>query len=204
MEVRPKAVKWDIDNRLSHLIFSDNAIAPSGRYLMRGGISFPMMTETEGLQGYAVMCGMNVKTKKIYVFEEKEFKVIDHVISDGHLEYEGIASWFPDVWKIYFADTFFYHQNFVTAKKYRVKIYRSPMAQPNPAMIESHWKDDDQAMHTVFEKDLLNELLYAEDGEVHRQMKLYTAGNEKVLPALHALCCALNGMEKYRIDYDIN
>lgn len=204
MEVRPRAVKWDVDKRVSLLVFGENAVAPSGRYLMRGGICFPMMTESGGLQGFAVMCGLNMRTGKVYVFEEKPFKVIDHVINDNILELEGLSSWFPDIWKLYFADHFFYHQNYVSAKKYRTKIYRSDMINPKPAMIQTEWRDDDQAMHTVFEKDLQNELLYEEDGEVHMQMKMFTAGTEKILPALHALSCALNGMEKYRIDNDVN
>jgi hypothetical protein len=204
MEVRPKAVKWDVDNRLSILVFGENAIAPTGRYLMRGGICFPMMTEADGLQGFAVMCGMNLESKKTYVFEEKSFKVIDHVITNGVLELEGLSTWFPELWRIYFANHFFYRQNYTTAKKYRTRIYRSDMIQPKPAIMQVEWKDDDQAMHTIFEKDLLNELLYAEDGRVHLEMKMFTAGDDsKELPALHALSCALNGMDRYRIDYDI-
>ena len=200
---RPIAVEWDTENLISKLIFDENSIAPTGRYLMRGGICFPMMTDL-GFSGYAILCGRNMVTKTNYVFEEREFKVINHLIEDEKLIYEGLSSWFPEMWKTYFADTFFFNQDYETQKKYRTQIFRSALANPSPRFLQVRWQDKQQPMHTIFEKDTLGQLKYRSKGGLKKQMEIYSTGETEDLPALHALKCALVGMDKYIIDYDIH
>lgn len=59
-------------------------------------------------------------------------------------------------------------------------------------------------MHTIFEKDTLGQLKYRSKGGLKKQMEIYSTGETEDLPALHALKCALVGMDKYIIDYDIH
>lgn len=194
--IKPYAVQWNEEDMNSTLFFNPESIAPTGRYLIRGGICFPKITEL-GLVGHAVMCGRSLDDNKVYVFDEREFVVIDHIIENNVIEYHGVTPWFIDMWQTFYGDTFFYQQDFEVAKKYRMQILKSAMIEPKPRFIECKRKDDDQSMHTLFEKDMTGKLVYSGKSKVYREMREFGADPKKEYTALHALTCALNGLERY-------
>lgn len=202
--MKPKAVTWNQEKGYSRLIFGEDDVvssgAPSGEYLMRGGLAFPMLLDDKiTIRGYAIMCGLNVKTGVIYVFEEFEYFSIDNIIEDNKLLFEGLAGQIPIWWKYYFADSFFVNQDFDTKRKYSRQLIRSYLANPSPRFLQVHWKNEDQPIQSIYEKDAIGKLIYRKNGVLFLEMEMFRADSERVLPALHALKCAITGIEKYRI-----
>ena len=195
--IKPSSVFWDTEDLNYKLFFDDSeSIAPTGKYLIRGGVCFPMITD-EGLNGHAVLCGRSLDNGKIYVFEESKFIVVDHIWNGNKVEYEGIIPWLLDMWRTYYGDTFFYQQNFEVVKKYRLQMIKNMMLEPKPRFIECKRKDNDQSMHTLFEKDMTGNLIYSRSSKIYSEMQQFEADIEQKYPALHALTCALNGYERY-------
>lgn len=196
--IEPYTVKWNKDRYTSTLFFDDDkSLAQTGEYLVRGGVCFPVVTD-KSIKGYAVLCGMNMSDKTVYLFNEREFVVIDHVIEANRVEYHGISVWFNEMWSKYFADTYFYRQDYDVSKKYQNQIIRSDMIEPKPRFVQSKNKDEDQSMHTLYEKDITGKFRYSA-GQVWEEMQLYDKNDKAVYPALHALQCCLNGFDKYFI-----
>jgi len=195
---RPFLAHFNTERQTSALYFNEGSPIPEGHYYMRGGICFPVPVDGS-ISGYAVMCGRNLVSNVIYVFEEREFFTIDHVIDGekGGIKLKGLSTWFNDCWTRYYADTFYFHQDHETCQKYRLQVVRSPMIANKPHFVEIKWSDDNQAMHTVFEKDILQQLKYSKDGKVYQQLQEYNADQDGVYPALHSLKCALSGYDRY-------
>jgi hypothetical protein len=101
------------------------------------------------------------------------------------------------MWRTYYGDTFFYQQNFEVVKKYRLQMIKNMMLEPKPRFIECKRKDNDQSMHTLFEKDMTGNLIYSRSSKIYSEMQQFEADIEQKYPALHALTCALNGYERY-------
>ncbi len=198
--VKPEAAKFDVENRYSTLIFDpEKSIAPTGRYLMRGGICFPTLCD-DGVTGHAIMTGTNIKTNITYVFEEYKFVCIDHILKeDQTIEHHGLSQFLNRVWNDYFAKSYFFNQDYTTQKRYRSQIHRSDMIEPKPMFLELTWKDDSQSINAIFEKESFHRLFYRKKGEIMADMQKYSAKTDAFLPALHALKCAINGLEIYRI-----
>ena len=194
---RPYIKSYDVERKISELFFQKDQAVPSGEYYLRGGICFPVIND-DGISGYATMCGKHLGSGVIYVLEEQEFCTIDHIKSQtGRIEFKGLSTWFNDCWTNYFADSYYYHQDYETCKKYRLQVIRSIMINPKPHFIEIKWQDADQAMHTIFEKDMLNQLKYSSKGKIYQEMQEYNATPDEKYPALHALKCALAGYDRY-------
>lgn len=201
--VRPVAATLDLETRLSNLVFAENSRVPSGQYRMRGGITFPMIAKVDGMQsikGFAVMCARDEKTGTIYLMEQFEFVSIEHILDQNKVEvkFAGIGNWFMDMWRVYYGNTFFYNQRFEVGRKYRNQILRSPLVTPKPKFLESPVDDKDQALHSVFEADMLGRLKYP-DGKVYLDMKENQANPDNDYIALNAFTCAINGLNKYKL-----
>lgn len=206
--IEPIAVKWNED-KTSSLVFSEESLAPSGKYLMRGGITFPRVT-SKGLTGFAIMAGRHIESGIIYIFNEVEFCTIDHVFSDDNsqVEFYGVGPWLISVWNKYFADTFFYKQDYDVARKFRTQIYRSKQIEPKPRFLESKKHDSDQSMHSIYELDMLSKLKYKKSSKVNEDIIAYNAvfnnkestkadKESKDYVALHALKCVVDGFSRY-------
>lgn len=203
--VKPLVARFDHEKRVSSLIFDDKkSIAPSGKYFMRGGICFPTLCD-DTVRGHAVMTGTNINTQKTYIFDEVKFSCIDHILDEETqcIQHKGASQFFNKMWNEYYAKQYFFNQDYTLQRRYRLQISRSPMIDPKPSFIELPWKDEDQSINAIFEKESFGRLFYKKEGGVMADMKLYSAKSDKFLPALHALKCALNGLEKYRIK-DLN
>ena len=84
----------NIKRGTSNLYFKDEN--PT-EYRMRGGVCFPTMVHSGGrsdIQGFILMSGQDVKTKKVIIFEQRDFVVIESILDDKQvIEFPGVATW---------------------------------------------------------------------------------------------------------------
>jgi len=195
----PLRVAMDLERRTSLLYFPAGSVAPDGEYYLRGGICWPIAQPGGGIEGFAVLAGEHVKSRVAYAFAERRFQVVDHVPrEDGGISYEGIAPWFVRCWAAYFADTFFFHQDEETHRKYLLQVIRSPMIVPEPGFVEAPWGDTGQAIQTLWERIDHGRLKYRRDESVFDELKRFKASpGIQPPPAVWALMCAVAGLDRY-------
>lgn len=200
-EIKPmqKAARLDTDR--IRLWFQPNSPVPDGDYLMRGGICWPISTP-EGWQGAALVTGRHEETGAIYVLEEKPFVCIDHIVlPGGALDHEGLAPWFSEMWGTWFCLTYYWNQDTATKRQYVRDVLRSPMVEPKPVIPQVQWQDWESALSQVFLLDAQGRLVYRRAGMVVDAMEVYRASlvnpRPEILPALHALVCAVTGLAKF-------
>lgn len=202
---RPEKVYFNKENKTSRLYFQAepgeeggaNKPASQGEYYMRGGVCWPVLVGHQ-VRGYAILAGMDIETKKTYIFEEKAFSCIDHIIGEsGGIEVEGASSWFNMCWTSYFADTFYYHNYGETHKKYMLQVLRSSMIKPKPCFIDAPWQDEDQALQAIYERTQQNKLFYKENGALIASLRSMNVKPDKLPPEIIALMCCISGMERY-------
>jgi len=192
---KPTHVEYNVDNQTSILWIEGKP----KEYYMRGGICWPMTVERGGVQdvfGHAVMAGFDIKTGEIRVFEEREWVVVHSILNkDHHIEFEGLAPWLRKLWSEYFALDFFWHQSKVLTKSYRLEVFRSDVIQPKPSFTHIDWSDDEAALHTLWKHVKLKTLITERpSAELLRERKY---GEKQILPAIHALQCLVEGLERY-------
>jgi len=201
----PKEKRFINDRVL--LWFPPGSMAPDGYYLMRGGVCWPAETEG-GLEGYAVVCGRHEETDTVYVFDERTFLTVDHVLGmDQTVEFSGIAPWFTEQWARWFCRTYYWHQGREINQRYLVQVARSAMANPKPVFSEIPLELPRTkagiltggALHLVLSRDVTGRLKYGRGRGFHDALSHRMAESERVYPALHAVLCALVGMEQYRL-----
>lgn len=207
--VAPTRCVADLKRRRVRLEFDPpgDSAAPWGWYEMRGGVCWPVIGEV-GLEGCIVMTGRHVETGVVYVFEEREFVTIDHILDDDEkIRYEGLCTWFPKIWASYFARRFHQRQHQLTTERYEVQVRRCRPIVPKPVWFDTIWDEDETALAVVYEHDAAGRLKFRSRGPVHLEMQEFQA--ERVAsrqerrrvpptteyPALHALTCTLVGFD---------
>ncbi len=197
---RPRKVLYDLEKRISTLYFHDGS---SGDYRMRGAVCWPMTVErTKGdpnVEGFILMAGQDVDTGKVFIFEQKKFVVVDHIVNNGVIEFEGISSWFNRCWSKYFARDFFWNQTREHAKAYRLEVIRSKMIDPKPQFIEVGWGDVAEVKHTVWKLVKTNKIWYEQGSQLHEELDLIKKGELETVPSVHAMMCLAYGLERYPI-----
>ena len=181
----------------------EKRIYPQGDFDIRGGVCFPTEFQDEydnfDVQGFAVLVGLDLEKRIFTVFEERSFLVVDNILnSDQLIEHRGLASWFSKCWSNYYCRKYHWHQDPSMAKQYRLEIGRSLMIKPKPTLIEVPWGDN--ARHVVWKHIKAQKLRYRKGGELHTQLELVKKikeGKNRTFPAVHALQCALVGMERF-------
>ncbi len=195
---KPTKAHFNHKRGTSMLYFPDNTL---GEYYMRGGICWPTSYEIDGVRdvnGCAVMVGQEVETKICYIFDVQTWIVVDSILdSNQKVEFTGIGLWFNRLWSRFFARDFYWKQDFELAKKYRLEILRSKMVKPKPQFIEVPWTDDEDALNVVWKQAKMKKLLGDKGSILSEQMALVKKGDKQVYPAVHALCCAMMGIERF-------
>ncbi|MCP4570578.1 MAG: hypothetical protein GY841_23585 [FCB group bacterium] len=198
---KPRKVLFDMEKQTSTLYFSDGS---NGDYRMRGGVCWPMSVErTPGnpdIEGFILMAGQNVDTGKVFIFEQRTFVVIDHIVNQsGVIEYEGISSWINKCWSKYYARDFFWNQTREHAKSYRLEVIRSKMIDPKPQFIEVGWGDVAEVKHTVWRLVKTGKIWYEKGSQLHEELDLIKKGQIESVPSVHAMMCLAYGLERYPI-----
>ncbi len=171
-----------------------------GEYYVRGGVCWPITVETargSDVQGYAVLVGQDVKTKICHVFKQCEFVTVDHIIVDVKIKYPGVATWFNDSWSQYFGRKFYWKQDEELTRSYRTDVFRSEMISPKPQIIEIDWSDDQAALHLIWRFVKTGKLKFGKDSILHKQLGDVKKGDKDLMPAVHALSCAIAGIGRY-------
>ncbi|MEN6533385.1 MAG: hypothetical protein ABFD89_06960 [Bryobacteraceae bacterium] len=194
--VRPGARLWR--EGPVELIFGEESLAPSGRYWVAGGIVWPELHETrQEIVGAAVVCGRHIESDVTYVFEEREFCTVDHVLGErGVIAFEGLSSFLNEAWTYYFCKTYYWRQDELTARRHIRQVHRNRMIEPKPVLVELHWRDEKTALDEIFLLDTSSRLTYRVNREVHHAMRKFDAKDGDTEPALRALAAALVGLAK--------
>lgn len=194
---KPNKAHFNLEQRTSTLYFEDQVHAD---YMMRGGVCWPIPVDTgKGLDvyGYIIMCGYDVKTGLVTVFEQTDFIVIDNILKpDRAIEYPGIAPWINRCWSKYFAQDFFWNQDWELAKTYRLQVIRSEMIEPKPQFIEIGWSDLAEAQQTLWKYVKVGKVSIEKDSKLYKQLELTKSTDKQIYPATHALMCCLCGIER--------
>jgi len=184
---------------LSRLWFDDASIAPGGDYRMVGGICWPLLVG-DVFRGCAVLAGMDIKTEIIYLFEQREFSCIEHVIVDGAIVSHGLAPWFVENWARYYAHRYYWFQCDEYNQTFRLRVSRCEIIQPKPALIETHWSDDTHAQLIISDALERRKLRIRSGSPVESELNQQQADPKMgPFPALHALACALTSLGRRRL-----
>lgn len=198
--IKPVNSHFDRDRNATVLYFPDES---SAEYDIKGAICFPVSYEfLQGIHvdGFALIAGQDVATKKVTVFEQRKFVVIDSIVNPATqaIEFPGLAPWFNEMWAKYYGRKFFYHQEPEIVRKYHLEIIRSPMIQPKPGLVEIDWQNDDDALHTVWRYIATKRFTAEKGSELQNQFEMVKATEKKqVYPAVRALECLLMAYDKY-------
>ena len=188
----------NIKRGTSNLYFKDESPI---EYRMRGGVCFPTMVHSGGradIQGFILMSGQDVKTKKVHIFEQRDFVVIESILDDNQvIEFPGIAPWLNKCFSRYYARHFFWNQDFELAKKYRLEIIRSQMVNPKPRFIEVPWADEQEARATIWKYIKLGMITWDVGSQLDRALEQVKTDDKDLSPAIHALTVLLAGVERY-------
>ena len=203
MSLTPKLCKMNPDRKTSSLIFDKQYENMNGEYYLRGGTCWPIpirIGADHGASGFILMAGRNVVTNKIFVFEQKLFLTVDHILdSTGGIEIEGLSHWFNTLWANYFASSFYYHQDESTHKTFLLQVLRSKMIMPKPSFVETAWQGDANMDALIWRLGNTGMLKFEKDSELHDALHLFEiqSNHKDTIPAIHALKCALVGLERY-------
>jgi hypothetical protein len=167
----------------------------SAEFYLRGAISWP-----EGRkEGFALLAGMHLQSKKIWLFDEWVFWTIDHwVLEDGTIKQRDDGFWYglthfmtQNAAKFGCTSYFWGGQHEDVARRNIKAVYRSKMAPPDVHLIEAPY------VHQVGD-DLIEEYLRLErlSGDANSVLfeHLSTAGVDD-RGGVQALRCLLSGYE---------
>ena len=183
------------------LYFPDESVAPSGRYTMRGGICWPTEVKDEDRQvyGYAVLCGRNEESGRIYVFEERRYNLLEPFRDETTQTacFPALAPWMLNNWAKYLAYIYFVNQPVLTVHYWRSQILKSKTLTPKPVILEAEWSDSSAARVLLADLAERNMLVMASGRGVYESMGLME-GCEGLpeRPALLALTCACAGLAR--------
>lgn len=171
----------------------------SGEYEMVGGICWPTTWETdEGVRmppkGYAVLCGRDLSSGVVHVFEQREFLVISHMLEpDRSIKELGLAPWFNTCWALYYAREFFYAQRDELVRRFYMDVTRDDMINPKPLLMPMDFAAEPEAKQILWRYVAQKELNIPRDSALAEALRAAPGADDKkpLPPPMHALLCAL-------------
>jgi hypothetical protein len=178
---------------------------------VRGGVCWPTYVEPvdpvsaddpQGgdYKGFIILAGQDVKTKKVHVFEQREFSTVDNVLDNGLIAFQGIVDFLNTGWSTYFCRKYFWNQPDESTKRYRLDVVRLNTITPKPSFIEAPWADGLDARAIVAKFAKFGWLAIDKDSILADE--ILQAGYDekealKTRPAIHALQCLLSGIDRW-------
>ena len=190
---RPITTEYDEHRETTRALFEDQT---RGEYYMRGGIAWPSLVPDkdgrEMMQGYAVLCGVNVRTDKVIVWASLPFSSIITTVTGTTVDAVSLGPWLNRQWSEWFARSYYCCDKSESCQTFRRQIEREDSIMPKPRLWPMLWNDE-KAAESIFwqaahEKRLGMDESFASDVS-HVPMGKYC-------PARHALVCALMGIHK--------
>lgn len=194
---KPTRRTYDKHRKTSWLFFDD---AEPMEVYVKGGICFPEKYKTsEGIKtnGYAVLGCQDIKTQKVYIFEQMSWVTIDDILEDesNQIKWEGLSHWFNKCWTEYFGSNFYFCQEDELTKRYRIQISRSPMINPKPVMIETIAEKRENIIGNIWHW-VMTERVRMQESELHAHLIMTKEDDTQFFPAVHALGCCLMAFER--------
>lgn len=190
---RPIATEYDPHRCTAKARFDDGTV---GEYYLRGGIAWPtLVPQKDGrstMQGYAVLCGVNVATDRVVVWAWRAFNAITGVVTGTTIDTLPLGPWLVHQWATWYAQGYYWHDKGETHHQFRRQIHRDDAIIPKPRLSFVMW-DDDQAAESVFWL-AANERRLGVEEAFYRDVTGTPAG--EYCPARHALVCALMGLHR--------
>lgn len=179
--------------------FDSDSIAPTGRYQVRGGITWPMLLEDGTVQGAAVVAARHEPTSRIFLFEQTTFQTIDHVIyRNGRIKSEGLCEWFNRMSAEYLCRSYYWNHPDAKAKQvFTQQVRRSPIIEPKPSFPRLEWYDE-TVIHRLYELEQTHKLIYS-SGPFALEWAERAIEPDGVYPAVHAALCAVTGLDRRQI-----
>ena len=190
---KPIATEYDAHRDTTRVLFEDQI---RGEYYMRGGIAWPLLVpDKDGrtmMQGYAVLCGINVQTDKVIVWASLPFNTIATTVTGTTVDAVSLGPWLNRQWAEWHSRSYYCYEKDESYQTFRRQIDREDLIMPKPRLLPVLWNDE-KAAESLFcqvanEKRLGMEESFANDVS-HVPMGEYC-------PARHALVCALMGIHK--------
>jgi len=192
---RPLQAKLDRPRDCVKLFFKTNPVA---EYCMRGGVAWPFAYQSGTdmtVRGYAVLIGMDVRTKHMIVFEYAEFCTVDHIIaSDGSMKQTGVSQWLNNNWTKYNAINYYWHEIGIVNLRYRRAVKQCIAINPKPKFKEAKWSDEDSAQHIIWQA--ITEERLTMPPKLLQALQVAQANPDMPNPEQHALLCALASFEQ--------
>lgn len=188
------------DRKTTTILFPDEGNGErTGEFYMRGAITFPeRLAGTTRLEGYIVMAGMDVKTKIIYLFEERVWVTVQHFISGGKFLAEGVCTFLNQMHNDYYATYYYYYGQYESRRKYMNECYREKLIQPKPGFIQMDVRDEEEGIQAVLEKINMDQLIFTKGKGFHSAWNRYHASqNQEVLPALKSVVALIYGYNEH-------
>ncbi len=196
---KPGMAKLNKDRGTTFLTFTDQEF--NGEYAFKGAICWPVTTELFGetaVYGFVLMAGQNLRTKIVYIFEDRVFSTVGSAIAPGNVFLPGIESFFNRCWTRYYATNFYFGgQPAQTAQKYRLQVSRNEMVQPKPSFIEIEGFEPEQALTTALQNNRAGTLRARPGGDLQKQIGFVQMRDKAMVPGLHALECVSAAYEQY-------
>lgn len=170
---------------------------------VRGGVCWPVPVPSRAnrLIGAAVLVGQAIATGEHIVFEEQEFFSVDHITdASGWITHNGLAGLLTTAWGKYACDTFYYNQRDEMHRKYLIECMDAPGIKPKPHFVEMLWASTDDPLQRLYELDTMQRLTMPPPTEsiAAAALEEYEMDpGRPPTPALHALLCALHGMQRH-------
>jgi hypothetical protein len=191
---------YDRHRGVSRLVFSeaDQERIPNGDYRMAGGICWPIRMDAT-VAGFALVAGEHVETKRLYVFEEQPYVVIDHIIDrDGKIAWRGLCEWFPQMWQRYHAVRYYHRQPGEGSRTYQLEVRRNPMIEPKPYLIEVPPFEVEHGLRAIWERRQVGRLFADREGIVMADAtRAEVTPGGQLPPAMHALMVCVLGVQRY-------
>ena len=197
-----RIAQYDATRETSNVSWSDDT---KGEYSLRGGLAWPVSTPTGKpggdfvIQGYALMCAVNVATDCVTVVEHTPFNAIDPAFDEDGQPRQDIEPLVPFLlrcWSRYYANRFYWHDSGETNRQYRNLIIRNDLIHPKPIMTRIYWQSDEAVTQVMWNVVNAGKLVIPE--------KLYQdvmtgdmATGGWLSPARHALLVCLVGMQRF-------
>jgi len=178
----------------------DDDNAPRGRFLMRGGVCWPIPSPDPKAPhvGYVMALGVNLTTERAYVFDETPFVTVEHVVDPrtGRIIYPGLAPWFSRVWTKLLCDTFYCNQDEATCLRFERSVRHAVQIQPVPRFVPVEpWDGIHSAEGLLWEWIERRSISWFADGKLCEDITRYPKATAAALPAsMHALTSALSGI----------
>ena len=204
--IPPKKRLLDMKTGLVNLWFDqERSIAPDGKYKMMGSMFFPSRVSKDGVTrnaGYAMMTGIHIESKVMYIFEETEWFFVNHILEESGqaIKHEGLVTWYARVWADYYCSTYAVRQDDDTQFRYRLDFNRCAMIQPKPTFLDASWDDSNQPLYIIYAANQLGRMKYRADGILYPELEERQAAEDPSKNdyiAVHALMCASMILDRF-------